>query len=66
MIERKDYGFYNGYKVFLFTLTNKNGMKAELTNFSGAVVSLFVPDRNGINEDVVLGYDDLDGYIINM
>ena len=63
MIERKDYGFYNGYKVFLFTLTNKNGMKAELTNFSGAVVSLFVPDRNGINEDVVLGYDDLDGYI---
>ncbi len=63
MIERKDYGFYNGYKVFLFTLTNKNGMKAELTNFSGAVVSLFVPDRNGIIEDVVLGYDSLDGYI---
>ena len=63
MIERKDFGFFNGYKVFLFTLTNKNGMKAELTNYSGAVVSLFVPDRNGIMEDVVLGYDDLDGYI---
>ncbi len=63
MLERKEFGFYNGYKVFLFTLTNKNGMKAELTNYSGAVVSLFVPDRNGIMEDVVLGYDDLDGYI---
>ncbi len=63
MIERKEYGFYNGYKVFLFTLTNKNGMKAELTNYSGAIVSLYVPDRNGIMEDVVLGYDDLDGYV---
>ncbi len=63
MIEKKDYGFYNGYKVFLFTLTNKNGMKAELTNYSGAIVSLYVPDRNGIMEDVVLGYDDLDGYV---
>lgn len=63
MIERKDYGFFNGYKVFLFTLTNKNGMKAELTNYSGAIVSLYVPDRNGIMEDVVLGYDDLDGYV---
>lgn len=63
MITKDFYGFFNGYKVFLFTLTNKNGMKVQLINYSAAVVSLFVPDRNGIMEDVVLGYDDLDGYV---
>jgi len=63
MIDRKEFGFYNGYKVWLFTLKNKNGMIAQLINFSGAVVSLFVPCKDGIVRDVVLGYDNLDGYI---
>lgn len=63
MIERKEYGFFNGYKVWLYTITNKNGVKAQLTNYSGALVSLFVPDRDGKTDDVILGYDNLEGYI---
>lgn len=63
MIERKEFGFFNGYKVWLFTITNKNGASVTLTNFAGAVVNLFMPDRNGKLNDIVLGYDNLDGYI---
>lgn len=63
MIERKEFGFYNGYKVWLFTITNKSGASVTLTNFAGAVVNLFMPDRNGKMNDIVLGYDNLDGYI---
>ena len=35
----------------------------DITNFGAAVVSLKVPDRHGKTDDVVLGYDDLDGYL---
>lgn len=53
----------DGSEVELFTLTNKNGLEADITNYGGIVVSLKVPERNGKLEDVVLGYDSLDGYL---
>lgn len=63
MVEKKSFGkLSNGDEVFLYTLTNKTGLKAEITNYGATVVSLFVPDKNGKLEDIVLGYDDIDGY----
>ena len=50
----------NGKKVTLFTLKNKNGMQADITNYGAKVVRLFVPDKNGKLADVVLGFDTLD------
>jgi aldose 1-epimerase len=38
-------------------------MEAKITNYGGIVVSLKVPDRKGNLEDVVLGFDSLDGYL---
>ena len=52
----------DGQPVDLYLLTNKNGMEAAITNYGGTVVSLKVADRDGKFEDVVLGYDNLDGY----
>jgi aldose 1-epimerase len=52
----------SGEAVDLFTLRNANGMEVAITNFGGRVVSIRVPDRDGNVEDVVLGFDDLDGY----
>lgn len=62
-ISKSEFGFFRGYKCWLFTLENSRGAKAKLTNFGGAVAGLEVPDRNGNNADVVLGYDNLQGYI---
>lgn len=53
----------DGVQVDLYRLTNKNGMEAAISTYGGAVVSLKAPDRNGTLEDVVLGYDSLDGYV---
>jgi len=53
----------DGRQVDLYVLTNKNGVEVDITNFGAAVVSLKVPDRHGKTDDVVLGYDDLDGYL---
>lgn len=53
----------NGSEVSLFTLSNKNGLKAEITNYGGILVSLWVPDRAGQLDDIVLGKPDLGGYL---
>ncbi len=53
----------DGALVYLYSLNNKNGMKAEITNYGGIVVSLYVPDKNGKLDDVVLGFDHLESYI---
>ena len=52
-----------GEEVTLFTLRNANGMEAKITNWGGYIVSLKVADKNGKFDDVVLGFDSLDGYL---
>lgn len=52
----------SGEKVELFTLRNKNGLEARITNFGGILVSLKVPDKTGKLADIVLGFDSLDRY----
>jgi aldose 1-epimerase len=52
----------DGKKVGLFTLKNSDGMVVQITNYGGRIVSLFVPDKAGNFEDVVLGHEDLKGY----
>src|SRR5215470_6551529 len=50
-------------QVDLYTITNSNGLEARIMPYGGVVVSLYVPDRTGNLGDVVLGYDNLDGYL---
>ena len=52
-----------GEEVKLFTLHNANGMEAKITNWGGYIVSLKVADNKGKFDDVVLGFDSLDGYL---
>ena len=53
----------NKQDMELFTLTNRHGMTARITNYGGRVVSLMVPDRNGKMQDVVLGFDNVEEYL---
>ena len=46
----------------LYTLTNKNGMEIKITNYGGIIVSLKTPDKAGNLADIVLGFEDLEGY----
>ena len=52
----------DGKSVDSYTLTNANGLKAEIITFGGIVTSLQVPDRNGKFADIVLGCDSPDEY----
>lgn len=64
-VKKEIFGNIDEKEVFLYTLTNKNGMVVKITNFGGIVTSIIVPDKNGNFDDVVLGYDKLEGYLEN-
>ena len=53
----------DGREVTLYTLRNKNKATVTLTNLGAALVSINVPDRNGVPGDVLLGHDDVQGYV---
>lgn len=53
----------DGTAVDLFTLRNARGAEATITTYGGIVVTLLMQDRNGRMGDIVLGYDNLQGYI---
>jgi len=53
----------DGTPVELYTLRNSHGMEAKIMTYGGIVTSLKVPDKHGNFDDVVLGYDNLDGYL---
>lgn len=54
---------YNDGSIHIFTLKNAHGLRATITNLGGRVVSLFVPDKNGILRDVVLGFENVEDYL---
>lgn len=44
------------------TLANRHGLRMTVTNLGAKIMSLWVPDRNGVVADVVLGYDTPERY----
>ena len=64
-IDKKTFGVLsNGKKVKLWTLS-AGDLKLSLTNFGAAWTSLFVPSREGVKDDVLLGYSNLEGFLHN-
>ncbi len=54
---------HNGKKTDLFTLENDRDVKIYITNYGGRIVSWPSPDRHGKMDDIVLGYNTIDGYL---
>jgi aldose 1-epimerase len=63
-IVSKPYGkLPDGRPVILFHLSDEKGLSFDLINYGGIITSLNVPDRNGKSEDVIIGFDDLSGFL---
>jgi aldose 1-epimerase len=52
-----------GERIDLYTLRNSAGTESSITTYGGRIVTLKTPDRDGRSEDMVLGFDTLDGYL---
>lgn len=48
--------------VYQITLRNSNGLKVEILNYGGIIRSIYTPNRNGVSENVLLGYSNLADY----
>jgi aldose 1-epimerase len=62
-VEKLPFGVANGKKVDLYVLTNANGVVAKIMTYGATVTELDTPDRAGKLDDVVLGFDSIDGYL---
>ena len=59
----QSYGNVEGQEIKQYTLTNNNGVIVKIINYGGYVTNIIVPDKQGVKEDIVLGFDSLDGYL---
>lgn len=63
-IQKQSFGQHpDGREVEIYTLTNMNGLRARLITYGATLISLEVPDRNNDLGDIVLGHDNLAGYL---
>ena len=51
-----------GAAVTRYTLSNARGMSVSILDYGGIIQSLSVPDRRGHEDDVTLGFANIDGY----
>lgn len=51
-----------GAEASLYVLENKNHTTIKVTDYGAALVSFVFQDKNGVNRDVVLGYDTVSEY----
>lgn len=50
-------------EIQVYTLSNKMGVKAEITNYGGRILSLYTPDKNGVFNDIIMGYATIEDYL---
>lgn len=55
----------DGQLVDSYTLINSQGLTAKIINYGATLTELYTPDKKGEMEDIVLGFDDMVGYLNN-
>lgn len=53
---------YDDKKVYMYHLENNNGMRVSMSNYGAIVTSIIVSDREGVKEEITLGYDTIQDY----
>ncbi|MCE2514799.1 MAG: galactose mutarotase [Acidobacteria bacterium] len=62
-MQKAEWGQVGESPVFLYTLTNRQGLKAKVTNYGTILTEMHVPDRQGRMADITLGFDKLADYL---
>ena len=65
MESRTFFNLPDGTEARLYSLRNRSGFGADITDWGGAIVRLLTPDRDGKLTDVVLGFAEPSEYIEN-
>jgi aldose 1-epimerase len=52
----------DGKETGLYKLSNDNGMEVYVTNYGAVIAAILHPGKDGVKEDITLGYDNLQSY----
>ncbi len=55
-----------GKEVTKYTLKNTNGLEVSFIDLGGVITNIMMPDKDGNVDDIVLGYDKVSDYEVNM
>ena len=64
-IQVRPFGKAYGKQAFKYTFITEKGASCTITDLSGAIMSVRVPDKHGVLDNVVLGFDDVKSYVHN-
>lgn len=53
----------NGDKIESYILKNKNNVEVEIINYGAIITQIKVPNKDGLMQNVVLGYESLKDYV---
>jgi aldose 1-epimerase len=56
------YGVYKGQQIQKFCITQAQGIEVCIINYGATIISILTPNKDGTLEDIVLGFDCLEGY----
>ncbi|XP_046613364.1 galactose mutarotase-like isoform X1 [Neodiprion virginianus] len=62
-VTRQPWGTVQGEKVEIFTLKNGHGFEVDVISYGATIQSIRTPDKHGNIDDVVLGFDNIEGYL---
>ncbi|CAH2087835.1 unnamed protein product [Euphydryas editha] len=62
-LHEESFGTYKNEKVRKFVWTTDSGFSVSVISYGAIIQSIQVPDKYGATTDVVLGFDDIEGYI---
>ena len=64
MINKSEFGkMPDGQVIYAFDAVNSKGAEMQIISYGAIVTKLTMPDKNGKFDDIVLGYDNLEGYL---
>ncbi|MGB8000644.1 MAG: aldose epimerase family protein [Anaerobacillus sp.] len=62
-ITKRRFGELNGEEVTQYTVSNENGLEISCLDYGCIITKIIMPDANGVPENIVLGFDELDSYL---
>ena len=63
-IQKNNYGVIDdGISIDCYTLKTKHGIEVKIINYGGIITSIKTPNKNGLLENITLGFDSLSKYL---
>ncbi len=64
-ISKSQVAVKEGVPIIAYKMVNDHGMAVEILNLGGIITKIIVPDAQGISENIVLGYEEIENYFTN-